>query len=302
MLKTLFVVGFPRSGTKLLLQILKTHPSISGPNVEVNLAHRLSSKTSDSEFKRYFEGTTMVRNIESTKKQQLDLFLKKNSIKKFSSLEHFYAQFLSIFKKNDNPKYIIDKSPRYITHIQHLLKEFPNSKIVHIIRNVKSTANSHSKVWNKNVYKVADQWNKSVCSVSKEFEDSSKILVIKYEDLVEFPKKQSEKLSNYLDLENRFDIINVDSKEKHGNIKSRGVFKNNKKLLLGNSNEKRIEEIAFPALKRYSYKINYAKNHRKLSKFRKLIFFMKDHINLMIFHVREKGLVRGISYYRRLLN
>ena len=52
MIKTLFIVGYPRSGTKLLLQILKTHPSISGPNVEVNLAHKLSSKTSDSEFKK----------------------------------------------------------------------------------------------------------------------------------------------------------------------------------------------------------------------------------------------------------
>jgi len=302
MIKTLFIVGYPRSGTKLLLQILKTHPSISGPNVEVNLAHKLSSKTSDSEFKRYFEGTTMVRNIEPSKKQQLDLFLNKNTIKKFSSIEEFYAQFLGIFKKNDQPKYIIDKSPRYITHIQHLLKEFPNSKIVHIIRNVKSTANSHSKVWNKNVYKVADQWNKSVCSVPKEFEDLSKILVIKYENLVEFPEKHSEKLSKYLDLENKFDIINVDSKEKHGNIKSKGVFNNNGKLVMPKFNEKRIEEIAFPALKRYSYTIFYAKNHREISKLKKLLFFMKDHINLMIFHIREKGLVRGISYYKRLLN
>ncbi len=297
-MQLLFVIGFPRSGTKLLLQLLRTNSQISGPKVEVNLAHQFE-KLDFEAFKKALEQSTLWVNMGDVKKK-VESFLKEYSVEDEKTWEEFYIQFLESCDLNKGQTYVIDKSPRYITKGEGLLKNFPNAKYIHITRDVRAIANSHANVWKKNVYRVADQWNKSVLSFHRASKGKSQVLVIRYEDLVENPKKCVLKIQNFLELETPFDIDNVSSNESHGSVAATGIVSTAKVSTYKPSVEKRMEEYAFNGLKEFGYSVKFASQQKEMPFISKLRYFLNDQLNVLGFHIKEKGLVKGVDYFIRL--
>jgi tetratricopeptide (TPR) repeat protein len=110
----IFLVGFPRSGTTLLDQILDSHPSIQVIE-ERPMINKIIDKLSD------FHGG-YPKALTS---------LNKSDIKKLRN--EYFAQIEENIEKQDN-SIIIDKLPLNIIHVGLIYRLFPTSKIILALR------------------------------------------------------------------------------------------------------------------------------------------------------------------------
>jgi len=292
----LFILGFPRSGTKLLMQLLKSHPEVSGADYEINLAHHvaLGNINSVTDLEKYFFDNTISLNYELVDKQIK--FFENYQDDKISEV---YKDFLGTFNSLDNPKYLLDKSPRYLPHIERFLETYPDARFIHLIRNPIDVALSHKKVWNKSIIRTSSQWNMSNSIFIDN--DDHRIMRIKYEELTTSPADLLDGISRFLDIENVFDIQNVNSKERHGNVIESGIKNNSNNYQVKKHIVELVETYAYRAMKAFNYEIKYAKKEKKRNIILKVILLLWDHINLIMFHINEKGIRKGLKYYSKLL-
>lgn len=293
----IFIIGFPRSGTKLLLEILKTHPKIGGLNSEINMAHKVSD---DPGYKlninNVFNSNTISENLNDL---TLKGFFDSLADKKCNTTN--YKKLLAYINSKPNITYVVDKSPRYINHLDHLIQNFPSAKFIHIIRNPIDVALSHKKVWNKSIIRTSDQWRKVNQRLSNR-KYTAPILRVRYENLTTNPEESLFEISSYLNINNDFDYKNVNSREKYGNVTVQGVKINKNSGLSSIRNQKLIEEYSYSAMKTFEYQINYAKKQKKKTLFLSIFLILWDKVNVLSFHIREKGIIKGTRYYFKLQN
>lgn len=166
--KWLLVQGCPRSGANTLKDFLNTNPQIA-LSVEADI-----SKTKDKE--------NLIQKYENLFKSKKDL---------------------------NNIIYFGDKLPEYYhKNLKNLKKVLGGVKVIHITRNPLRVANSimakakTDKMWNPYItfQDIIENW-----IFAWNFINSHKdILHIKYEDLLKNIQKESEKIAEFLEIENNF--------------------------------------------------------------------------------------------------
>lgn len=117
----LILVGAPRSGTKMLREMLKLHPSIDGPLYELERVWCYGNK--DKIGKR-LEPSNLTPDI-----------------KKYIR-NHFYKM-----SRCNNGKRIIDKNVSNILRVEYVNAIFPDSPIIHIVRDGRDAACSARARW-----------------------------------------------------------------------------------------------------------------------------------------------------------
>jgi hypothetical protein len=169
----LIVEGCPRSGTTILTKLLNTNEKIA-ISLELNL---------------------------------LRLKLKKKKL---------VEKYRELFKGKKKIIYLGDKLPLYFFYHKELKEKLNDFKIIHISRNPLFVASSFKKLkenphldynWN-HFFSIKDAcilwifaWNKI-----NEIKNDPNVFHLKYEDLIEDPKKTFEKISLFLNVENKFDL------------------------------------------------------------------------------------------------
>jgi len=216
-----FILGNPRSGTSLLRLMLNAHMNIISPPecgfmqwwYEVykdwNLNDNCSERLDD-----FIEDLFNSKKIESwcLDKMVLKKFIQKQQPANYNELST--CVYLSYGKKTDNIQYIIDKNNYYIHYLDWLVAMWPNSKIIHLVRDGRDVACSYRGVnglettslykpnLTQNIDEIAKEWrqnNLNINQLSNDFE----YLLVRYEDLLNHPKKVLKKICNFLNL--RFD-------------------------------------------------------------------------------------------------
>lgn len=217
----IFILGNPRSGTTLLRVILNANDEILIPP-ECGFMIWLYDKFKNNNFKNEDELRSFLSELQSIRKfgtweinmPELEIFLKERIlIGSYQELADLIYRFYGL-SKNIQFKRWGDKNNFYINHIDEILKIFPESQFVHLIRDGRDVACSYMDLKKKNInskykpnlttdiHEIAIEWqnnNKRITDNLKQVDLKNKI-VIKYEDLILNFENTVDKLVSFLNV------------------------------------------------------------------------------------------------------
>src|SRR5688572_15675197 len=207
----LFIIGKPRSGTKLLTRILEQHPNTALEVAETQFIPYLLKNTdlisglSDkARFKTFY--TTLTTSTAYFQYHPdlipLDLWYESCPDYSLSTVLEVLVKFYSNQLGNPNAVWG-DKSNNYIVHVPLLKRHFPSAKFIHIVRDVRDASLSSHHAWRTNIYRYAQRWYDDVNTMRRDARTlpESDYLEFRYEDLLGDSEKTVRKCTDFLGLD-----------------------------------------------------------------------------------------------------
>ncbi len=197
--RPVFVVGHPRSGTTLVQLLLTAHPTFSsGPETHF-FVHVLApfdgwenSKLSPDQLEVAFKRLAGKPGI------QLDEAFKANlreeAGKDGLAPAYFLHRLMRYFAQQTGKETAlrwVEKTPRHVQYVPQILSLFPQAQVINIVRDPRDVVSSpprfyesRSAAYRRQVcVERAQSWNAMV-GLSKAFEANSRIMTIRYEDII----------------------------------------------------------------------------------------------------------------------
>lgn len=191
----IFIGGAGRSGTTLLRAMLASHSSLAGTN-EFKLLPNIA------DIRRMFSAYSDVSEHYQLSENYLD-----------QQLAVFIESLFTPFLEQQGGLRLIEKTPHNILAADVLLRVFPKSKMLHVIRDGRDVAMSlvnmnwsdgNGKVWyTRSVADAANYWQQIIRSTEVIKQDpliAERLKVIRYESLVHDPKKKLQAVLKWFDL------------------------------------------------------------------------------------------------------
>lgn len=189
-----FIVGLPRSGTTLLEQILCSHPGIVAGGELSFISEILDSATKDIGSDKFYPECLAELND-------------NNIVTVAGKWREYYltrAKELDIEMEGSN--WFTDKMPLNTNHLLLISLIFPESPIIHIVRNPMDACLStmfsnfaHGHDWANNIVHTAI-YSKAVFGLVEHYQENLKMkfMQLRYEDLVADQEKWSRKVINFV--------------------------------------------------------------------------------------------------------
>jgi hypothetical protein len=312
----IFLLGRPRSGTKLLRDLLNRHSEISIPSVESNFIPHLynifkqfgdvSERKNFDAFYQFVNKTYFIKNVlADSHYSSIDSAKWFDSISD-NSYQSVIGSFFILHAQCNNKRIWGDKSPHYMLEIPTLKFLFPDAKFIHIIRDVRDNCLSIQKTWGKTLYFSAQLW---ADSISKCKTDAKAVLCqtddyyeLKFEKLISHPIDELKCICSFLGIEYEQQMSRLKkASENYGAGKGKteilSTNMNNWENILSKNQVKKIESIAFDILKSLNYKIYYTNNQKSLTKSERIYLKIMDSIFRFRFDIKDKnGLINAINY------
>lgn len=308
-----FLVGMPRSGTKLLRDLLNRHPHIRIPDAETAILPFLVRRwdefgnlRDEAAFRHFFVDISRHFFFEYLRKRGRPMTEGKwrSHICEYTPAGLFEAL---VRADTDNPVggSIIwgDKSPSYIEHIAMIAAQYPEARFIHIVRDVRDYCLSIAKAWGKNMPRAAYRWGKGVLRARNDAElIPGRYLEVRYEQLIESPQTELERICQFLGIEFVPEMLILEKpSENFGDTRGQAqIVATNKGKFLERIDPRTlctIEEMAYPAMLAYGYAPVQASAYRPPSRLRLLMQRLVDGVNLARAVRREHGLLRGVMLH-----
>jgi hypothetical protein len=306
-----FIIGMPRSGKKLLRDLLNKNPRIGIPIHETGFIPHLVERfgnppifDDDQEFNQFYREFSQDPYFQQFKmkgriltKDILDKAIVKtswNSI--FESINRYYAP-----DGRDENFIWGDKSPHYLNFMPLLKDIFPEARFLHCIRDPRDFSLSYKKAWGKSIYRAAESWRERM---EKGLRDSHQLETdykeVFYESLLDDPVRELIDICNFLDCEFISSMTELNrAPESLGDTRGqlRIVRDNRNKYLtqLTYAEVRRIEEIVFPVARNLGYKLENDVVFKSVDPLMLKILTISDGWASIKFHINEYGLLKGLS-------
>ena len=303
-----FIVGVPRSGTTLMRDLLSRHPQVAMPQDEFQLIpfliklFGLKAALDDTDVDRYLailkrsafyhhrKVDTPLRNWRPTSSTLPEIITE--------TLRHFAPEVI-----HSDLRYIGDKTPNNLLHLNAISEAFPGCKFVHVVRDPRDVALSARKAWKKSLTRVAYQWQCGVLAAS-DFarEHPETILTVRYEDLLADSRNVLSSVCEFLDLSFNESLLELTgSREKMGDAAGfPGLKTDNTGKFDQGINERERERFTsyiYSEMTTLGYECPKPQNTREFSRYTLTILSLYDLLGSTLRHIKDKGLVDGI-YYR----
>ncbi|WP_048693879.1 sulfotransferase family protein [Catenovulum maritimum] len=196
----IFVVGCQRSGSTMLGAILGTHSKVSAIPEAQFIADCVPESPSNM--------AAILAQIQSHYRFKIWNYTLPDLPKNISSYPELIRWLVTCYAAEVNHKrhmaFWVDHQPGHIKHICKLAKQFPQLKVVHIIRDGRAVANSLIPLdWGPNsIHRAAYYWQQRLAYglALKEFLPQA-YFSIKYEDILLKPEQSIQSLCDFIGLD-----------------------------------------------------------------------------------------------------
>ncbi len=309
----IFIVGMPRSGTKLLRSLLNNHSAIgitvneSGylPYFYHNFANYEPIQVREN-FSRFFHDFS-----------ETTFFQRLTDNNPFIDEERWYAEiktwsyagvieaFYRYYAKSENKKIWGDKTPSYMLEMPLLKSLFPTAKFIHIIRDVRDYSLSINKAWNKNILRASQRWNDAINRSRKDAQSlpQSDYMEVRFEELVSSPQVVLPKICDYLGIAIEQNLAHLDKpSENLGDAKgSAEIVKDNYGKWKGKMKEAqitKIERICHPLLSQLGYPTADYKDSLRLGKTEMRWYKILDGLNFLLFEIKTNKYQGVVNFFK----
>lgn len=308
-----FIVGMPRSGTKLLRDLLNQHSHISIPSMESHfipsfierygLGANLKDKEKLREIYQDFCRTTFYINF-----HRIGRILSWETLQSNSEIQDWPSLIAFIFKyyADKEGEFLWgDKTPAYLHKLDLLLALFPHSKIIHIVRDPRDYVLSVNKTWGRSMLRAAQRWRDAMLDVREKKIPEYQYRTVFYEELLENPHQNLSTLCEFLGVafEDHMTKLNKAS-EKEGDAKGKtSIVSTNKQKFLTQippRKLKQIESIICDQAQALGFQMENNIESTTLSPLHIKLLKYHDGIKSQAYHIRSKGFIKGISYFFQL--
>jgi len=278
-----FVVGVPRSGTKLLRELLTRHPRVRIPRTETECFPQLHAYVSRHggaladrvAFDRMYEWCLRFPYFRYARRRK-ELI---SAAQWFATCRAWNAAglFEALIRHDaaapfDSDTVWGDKSPSYVSCIGELAAEFPAARFVHIVRDVRDVVLSAHDAWGKDLLRAAQRWSDDVArGMSAGGGVGARYTWLRYEDLTADPRASLERLCEFLALD--FDPAMLELERASENIGAardvRSILANNTRKYVARLSVRElaaIESIAGECAQQLGYPVTAPRCARRLSK------------------------------------
>lgn len=313
----LFLVGMPRSGTKMLRDMLNHHPQLRFSAIEteffpywVSQWGRYGAIQNKQGFDRFYRDCLRLPFLVENSKRgiQIDCNEWYRSCKAFTPAAVFEALMRCVLAipPADSTTIWGDKSPSYVRHVPLLVQHFPGARVIHIVRDVRDYCLSIRRAWGKNMLRAAQRWQDDV---SKCRNDGSEIpdayLEIRFEDLLTNPAEVLGRASAFIGLEFDDRMLQPGAQtENLGDAKGMdGVLRSNwgkYRSRMHPATIARIERIACATLRDLSYECKYQGEPTRVPAWKLRALQLADGMNLLRASMADHGLVGALRERARM--
>lgn len=300
----IFVVGMPRSGTKLLRGLLNSHSQIGIPLNETELlpswirkwAHfgNLHNRDTFEAFYQYNIETFYFQNRLREHGQQI-------ASQKWFDLCDGDFSIANVFEQLIRHDADIhdgiwgDKSPSYLRHLPEIKAVFPQAKFIHIVRDVRDYVLSIEKAFGKNRFRAAQRWSDAILKAQKDGETfAEQYTFVHYELLVDNPEPLLRKLCDFIGVNFEEGMLDLSRPtENLGDTKGQAtVVAGNYgkyKAQMSNQEIRELEELAGEALRSLNYECAFTGPSRRLEAIEEYRYHLQDIVALLRQEAQESG-------------
>lgn len=310
----IFIVGLPRSGTKLLRGLLNNHTRIHIPGNESHIIPYFYNNRSQygnlaqvANFQKFyddFSNSIFFKRLARATKVTVTEEEWRQAVKDWSLsgvLETFY-QFYTTKKRKDIWG---DKTPAYLARMPLLKTLFPTAKFIHIIRDVRDYCLSINKAWSKNMIRAAQRWHDDILKAQRDATNfQADYIQIHYEALCENPETVLKSICEFLEIgfEPKMAIPSHPT-ENIGDARGAvGIVRNNSgkwRRQMPQQRVKRIEQICGSLLKELDYEVNYTGPPQRVGATRMFYYSKMDAFNLLRFQLSNYKLKEALFNYTK---
>lgn len=311
----IFIVGMPRSGTKLLRDLLNYHSLVG---ITANESHvlpyfyqnagkytPLSQAQNFDHFYKDFTNTIFFQRLTANGHFSLNKSAWADAVQswQFSGvIEAFYR----LYARQQNKTIWGDKTPSYLLHMPLLKSLFPGAKFIHIIRDVRDYCLSIKKAWNKNMYRAAQRWHDSIikCRRDAAAHIGADYLEVTYEALSNDPEKILRQICRFLAIpfENAM-TSPTQPTENLGDTKNAvGIVKGNYgkwKKNMATETVLKIEKMCGSLLTELGYSAAYSATPKRLGNAEMQLYKVLDGLNLFRFQMQSFEFKKAVNNFTK---
>jgi hypothetical protein len=311
----LFLVGMPRSGTKLLRELLCAHPQIGVPQAETELlpdwALRwpsfgdLSQPAAWDRFTAAVAGSAYFTYLREERGLPLDAAAWRARCPDLS-LQGVFEGLCRLHGGAPEGGVWGDKSPGYVAHLPLLWALWPEARVVHIVRDCRDYALSMQKAWGKDPERAAWRWAERVAEAEAAgARQPGRYLRVRYEDLLADPEPILRQISDLVGLS--FDsamLVPRSAPENLGSAAGAAQIQRDNggrwRFEMEPALQARIEAVAGAQLVACGYPVGGQPGATRPSRLRRRALQLKDGAALLRFEARARGPVEALRFRWRL--
>lgn len=310
----LFVVGMPRSGTKLLRDLLNGHPRLRIPEAETEFLPFLAkwigehgAPAGELEFQSLYEALRGASyfHYRAAEAGEFSWRAWREACGGRFDTAGVFEGFVRCETRATRGSGLIwgDKSPTYIRHLELIFREFPQARVVHIVRDVRDYSASIRKAWGKDLKRAAYRWGVDVLAAHRQcLGEPARSLEMTYENLLGSTDTELRRICSLLQIE--FDSRMTQLRKPSENL---GDARGQARIVTGNARKYRrglsaaeieaVEALAWDAMHALGYQAELARGSRRMTRASLFARKLYDGVRLALGDAEHRGRLRSALFY-----